>query len=446
MTSTTSNPASLRQTLELALRQLEQHLQKTDLTALARQTGFLRRLPRKIPVLKWVLALVALAAENVLSLERVASVISLAAATPYSKQALHQRLGQGLEHFLAQVATVLFGQLSQPLQDQGWFKPFSRVLLHDSTVETLPEHLANAFPGAANARKSRYAAIRLQFICDLLHAQVLHVSLSSFRRNDPKAAPDILELVQPGDLIIRDLGYFVIKVFAQIQLMGAYFLSRYRHSVLLFDPQSQQPLDLTQLLRPGQSLDRQVLLGQEKLPARLIALPVPQAVANQRRRKALHNRDQRSQPSQRKLYLLSWNIFITNVSRQVWPAKVLCPIYRLRWRIEMIFKAWKSHLGFTQLNCRTPDLLRLSVMTKLLFCVTVYRLCDALELLGDAQHQVSLLRLARILGQCASWFAATFLGLSLARWIEWHLAHHLFYEHRRDRRNFYELLGEVCAP
>lgn len=73
----------------------------------------------------------------------------------------------------------------------------------------------------------------------------------------------------------------------------------------------------------------------------------------------------------------------------------------LRWRIEIIFKAWKSHLGLRQLNGRTADLLRLSVMTKLLFCIAVYRLCDALEMMGDTSGHVSLFRLARILGHCA---------------------------------------------
>jgi len=437
-------PRRLRQTLEANLHHVQKDLQKADLTALARQSGFLKRLPRKIPVLELVMGLVALAAETVLSLERVAAVLALAAKTSYSKQAVHQRLGVKLELFLAQVAAVLFGQLSQPSQTRGFFAPFKRVLLHDSTVEALPEHLANVFAGASNGRKRRYAALKLQFVCDLLHSQVLQLSLSGFRRNDQAASPDILKVVKAGDLIIRDLGYFVLTVLDQIQLRGAHFLTRYRHGVVLYDPQSLQPLDLLTQLRSGQSLDRQVLVGKEHLPARLVALPVPEAVANERRRKARNNRDQRSAPSQRKLRLLSWNMFLTNVPRSAWPTGVLQPIYRLRWRIEIIFKAWKSHLRLRELNCRTADLLRLSVMTKLLFCIAVYRLCDALELMGDAQHHVSLLRLARILGQCACWFAATVLSLSLAQWIEWHLAHHLFYDHRSDRKNFYDLLAELC--
>jgi hypothetical protein len=438
-----TTPRHLRLALQHNLHHLQFQLRDTNLDALARQTRFQQRSSRKIPVLKLVLGLVALAAETVLSLERMATVIALAANTSYSKQAFHERLGLPLQSFLAQIAASLFSQISRSVKEQGWFRNFRRVLLHDSTVEPLPDHLAAVFPGAKNARRRRSASLKLQLVCDLLHSQVLHVALSGFTRNDQAASPDILQFIQPGDLIIRDLGYFVLKVLEQINLRGAFFLSRYRHEVLILDAQTGRLLDLQTLLHPGQAFDRQVMLGNQKVPMRLVAQPVPEAVANERRRKAKANRDRRLNPSPRKLYLLGWNIFVTNVPRVVWPAKALQPIYRLRWRIEIIFKAWKSHLGFRQLNCRTAELLGLSVMTKLLFCIAVYRLSDALELLGDGNNHVSLLRLARILGQCACWFSAAFLGISLPQWLDWHLRHHLFYERRKDRKNFYELLLEL---
>jgi hypothetical protein len=316
-------------------------------------------------------------------------------------------------------------------------------LLQDSTVKALPEHLATVFPGAANGRKRRYASLKIQFVCDLLSAKALHVSLSGFTRNDQAAAPDILKMLRPGDLILRDLGYFVLKVFERIALKNAFFLSRYRHGVNLYDPQTLQPLDLLKLLRPDQGLDRQVLLGHEKVAVRLVARPVPEALANRRRRQAQTNRDRRTQPSANHLRLMAWNIFITNVPRSVWPAKALQPIYRLRWRIEIIFKAWKSHLGLQQLNCRTASLLSLSVLTKLLFCIIVYQCCNALELLGDHHQHVSLLRLARILAHCSCWFAITWLGLTLEQWLEVHLRNHAFYEQRPDRKNLFELLAEI---
>jgi hypothetical protein len=111
----------------------------------------------------------------------------------------------------------------------------------------------------------------------------------------------------------------------------------------------------------------------------------------------------------------------------------------------MIFKAWKSHLGLRQFNARSGSLLRLSVMTKLLFCVLVYRFCQALELLGDARRPISLLRLARILGQCACLFAVAVLELTPAQWLEHQLTHHVFYERRHNRQNYFQLLAELNA-
>jgi hypothetical protein len=344
--------------------------------------------------------------------------------------------------FLARVAAVLFHKLSLPVRNQGWFQCFRRVLLHDSTVLSLPEHLAGAFPGPANARRRCQAALKLQFVCELLHSQILHIALSGFTRNDQAAAPDILPLLEPGDLLIRDLGYFVLNVLEQITLKGAFFLSRYRHGVLVFDAQSGQPLDLSRSLRAGQLFDQEVLLGTEKLRVRLVAIPVSDALANERRRKAKTNRDRRLNPGKDRLYLLGWNIFITNVPPRVWPAQALQPVYRLRWRIEIIFKAWKGHLGLRQLNCRSLDLLHLSLMTKLLFGIALYRLCDALEWTGAAPRHVSFLRLARILGHCASWVAVVLLNVSMTQWLDGHLRHHLFYEPRKDRKNFYQRLSE----
>lgn len=177
-----------------------------------------------------------------------------------------------------------------------------------------------------------------------------------------------------------------------------------------------------------------------------MALPVPEPLANERRRKARANRDRRLSPSPAHLFLLGWNIFVTNVPVAVWSPKTLLGIYRLRWRIEMIFKAWKSRLGFRQLNCRTAALLRLSLMTKLLFCLLVCDFCNRLELLETGPHHVSLLRLAKVMGQCACLIGAAILCWSPEQWLARQLESHVFYEVRADRKNFYQLLASSPPP
>jgi len=442
------NPSAFFDTLQQQLPAILTKLQALDLEALARQSGFLERSPRKISMLKFVEALLAVASDSSLTLEHIASVVALAADSTYSKQALGQRLSHAVEPFLAQVITALFGQLSRSVHTSQAFASFDRVLVQDSTVENLPKHLAKLFPGAGNQHGHDYAALKIQWICDLKNSAVAHVSLSGFTRNDQAAAPDILEVAHRGDLVIRDLGYLTSQVLAKLVENQISCLTRYRHGINLYDSQSGQPLDLkTQLTACGR-LDRQVLVGPERAPLRLVALPVPQEVANLRRHRAKISaqRRHRSPPGALHLFLMSWNIFLTNVPASIWSPKTLVAVYRLRWRIEITFKTWKSHLGLRQLNCRTAVLLQLSVLTKLLFCVMVCQICDALELTCAADEHVSLLRLGHILGRCACWFSAAVLGLSVSQWVKFCLTRHSFYEKRKDRKNYYELLSQAGSP
>ncbi len=83
-------------------------------------------------------------------------------------------------------------------------------------------------------------------------------------------------------------------------------------------------------------MDFPLLLGPERVPVRLVALPVPEEVANRRRQKAkaAAQRRHRSPPSQEHLFLIGWNLFLTNVPTSLWPT-VRRPWsrFRVRWHI-----------------------------------------------------------------------------------------------------------------
>lgn len=417
-----------------------------DAEALARQSGFLRRRPRKIPVAKLLLAFCALASESVLSLERIATVIGLAAGCRYSKQAFHQRLSQTIERFLAAVAIALFGQMGAPLRQEGAFAHFGRVLLHDSTVQSLPARLAAVFPGSASQHTQRSAALKIQWICDLLSGSLVQLSLSSFRRNDQAASPDILRVVQKGDLVLRDLGYFCLPVLAQLHRLGACFLSRLRFGLLVRDPQTKSQIDLLRHLQCEGRFDAWVLVGKEGQLMRLVALPVPQEVANRRRALAKANRDRRCAPGPKHLALMNWSLFVTNVGAELWPPEVIARIYGLRWRVEIIFKSWKSHLRLRELNCRSADLVRLSLLLKLLFSLLTTRCFNALCQLAPSGRHVSLLRFSRILSHCGLLITATLLQLAPQQLLTHQLAHHAFYDNRSDRQNFFQYFNEIASP
>jgi hypothetical protein len=225
------------------------------------------------------------------------------------------------------------------------------------------------------------------------------------------------EVARPGDLVLRDLSCFVSGPLGQFIAKGISVLSRFLQCTQIYDPHTGPSFNLPAQLRRSLFLDVDVLLGAEGLPVRLVALPVPEEVAHLRRHraKAAAKHRHRTAPSQKHLFLMGWDLLVTNVPRLIWPPKALIVVYRLRWRIEIVFKTWRSHLGLRKLNCRTAALLELSVLTKLLFYGLVCQVCDALELQCAQGEHVSLLRLGHILGQFACWFSALVLGISVSR-------------------------------
>ena len=422
-------------------------IEAMDMEALARSTGFQKRAQRKIDMKDVALGVLAVVAAGRLSFERVAASIARRARAPYTKQALHKRLGASASGFLLAV----FGRCMQPALKEaaarGLFAPFRRVLLHDSTTLALHPRHATQFPGSTNQFQA-LSQLKIQLVCNLLQGRLEQVSFSGFTRNDQRAAPDVLAVLRPGDLIIRDLGFFVLAVFAAIIRRGAFFLSRYCQTTNVFDPRTRRQIPLAKTLRKQGFLDQTVCLGDEaRLSVRLVAVPVPEAVANMRRRKLRQNRDRKLNPSQEHLFLLGWNIFITNVGPDLWPARQLQSIYRLRWRIETLFKAWKSHLALCDLNDRCLAMIHLAVMTKLIFFAFVYRTCHHLEItLGNAGRHVSILRLARLLSTLSLCFEAAFVNLTPQQLLAQLIAQHAFYEPRRNRPHFQNLLLAAQSP
>ncbi|WP_410525976.1 transposase [Rickettsia endosymbiont of Cantharis rufa] len=58
---------------------------------------------------------------------------------------------------------------------------------------------------------------------------------------------DYLQDINPNDLLIADLGYFVPKSFSSLSAKGAYFISRYKTDTNIYD-RARNKLDLLELL------------------------------------------------------------------------------------------------------------------------------------------------------------------------------------------------------
>lgn len=355
-----------------ALKRIEHYLPQEQVAVLARQTGAIER-QRKIRPWCLLAALCLLTLRGSCSLSMTAMFSGILGGCVLSKQALSQRINELWVHLFSKVlgCTLSRVALSAEAKATGIFSSFKRVLVNDSTKLALPKKLAPYFPGSSNQTHKPNAMISLQAILDLLSETYIHFDVAPFTYNDQRAAPDILEILSAGDLIIRDLGYFVPRVFQAIIDKFAYFLSRYRHGTDLIDVHGNK-IDLLALLKRIHWLDTWVYLGkQARVPLRLVAIPVPDSVANERRRKLLKNkkRDRRLNPSKEQLALCGWEIFVTNVTESVWTIQDVSNAYGLRWRIEIIFKAWKSHFNITAFTDGSPEYVQILLYVRLIFII-----------------------------------------------------------------------------
>jgi hypothetical protein len=142
-----------------------------------------------------------------------------------------------------------------------------------------------------------------------------------------------------------------------------------------------------------------IYLGQERLPCRLIVYRAPEAVVNERIRKANANaRKKGRELSDESKKWLRFTFFVTNVSRQVWSAEVIGTIYRIRWQVELTFKSWKSLCQIHLLKGHRAERIKSLAYGRLIAIVTM-----------------------NILYGFASWYSQTHLKreTSLHKLIEW---------------------------
>ncbi len=434
---------------QLALS-LQQRLDRLPLDRLARTSGFRRRQPKKLTPRLFVQAACLLVTLGSVSYRRWAGLIGVVGGCTLAKQSLFERMTAGAVGFLQSVLGALLGSLATPpTSGLAALDGFGRVLVQDSTTLPLSEKLARWFPGASNQKGAQGGLLRIQACYDLRAQSFVHFSLSSYRRNDQAASPDVLPLVRAGDLILRDLGYFVLEVLEQIAAAHAYFLSRLRLGVRLWAEDGPTPVNLLARLRscPGH-FEGHFGLGEQKLPVRLVAVRLPTQVAAERRRKARQNRDRRSAPSAQRLALLGWAIFITNVPTAVLSAQAVARVYGWRWRIETVFKAWKSYFALTEVPAGSKAQVEALIYAKLIF-ITLFQGCLWqrwwVHLDAQGRPALSLLKVAQAVQSYLLVLVLSHWGVDLALAWEQLLNTHCRYERRRRRHFMQEAQGRLSA-
>ena len=335
-------------------------------------------------------------------LSRVAGALGVRISPQGLDQRFTARAARLLQDVLAAGVTQVMA--SEPAA-VPLLRRFNGVYIQDSTTVRLPVELAAAWPGCGHdgTPAATQASVKLQVRLDLTRGILAGPEPHAGRASD-RATVAIGEPLPAGALFIADLGYFSLPALADLGTTGVFWLSRLQAQTAVWDTTGQR-LDLARWLQQhtttsGRGVDQPVTLGaSQRLPARLLAVRVPDEVGATRRRKLKAEAQRHGRTaSQAGLARADWTILVTNIPRSQVTTEDALVLARARWQIELLFKLWKSHGYLDTSRSQQPQRRLCEIFAKLLalliqhwlFLVTCWR-----------QPNRSLVRAAQLVRQFA---------------------------------------------
>jgi hypothetical protein len=282
-----------------------------------------------------------------------------------SKQAVEQRFGEGSSRLMQALFEEALGTVVEAtVPGLELLERFNGVYLQDGSVISLPDSLADRWPGSG--AEGGAAAVRLNTRIEWSRGHLQGPFLQP-ARDDERSAPGLPPL-PTGALWNVDMAYFTLPQMRQLAGQGQYWLTHAKAHLKFYDG-GGLCWDLASFLKQqeGEVVDVAVQVGvRDRLPARLIAVRLSQQQAQRRRERA--NKQvlmppkgvqaplvgKRAAPGKRtskqkhkrvspaRLRLADWIVLLTNVPPALLSAQEAVALVRCRWQIELIFKLWKQ--------------------------------------------------------------------------------------------------------
>jgi hypothetical protein len=313
------------------------------------------------------------------TLAQLAGFLSVACQTGVSAQAVDGRISAKAKEFMRLLMEKALSMSERTLRiGPEILAGFKHIYVTDSTNFELHASLADKFKGSGGG--ASMASMRIQLVFDYL-AGTMHVEIGDAKLSDPKTLQRIIrerKLDMSGKcLFIQDLGYFKTATFADIaECPGKYFLSRLMFGVNIHDLQGQNIRFREILKRKPKRIDMNVMIGG--LECRLVGTRLPDEVVNQRLRRANSESERKGGITDDYRIFLHYALFITNLP-DAYDMNTLFLLYRIRWRIELIFKTWKSILNMHRIRSAREERVMCEVYGKLILAAFSSMICAAAE-------------------------------------------------------------------
>jgi hypothetical protein len=219
-------------------------------------------------------------------------------------------------------------------------------------------------------------------------------SLSAAKGHDRKCFPPLKKLA--GNLILFDLGYWDFGLLRDLIKAGAFFLSRVKANAVI------------EILEVKSGLNKKKYLGQDLLRCQL---------PKKRKKKIIEVLGTFGGTGHDPITLRvigfwnkslhSYHWYTTNLTVS---AELIYPLYRLRWQIELAFKASKSSLRLADAPSANSNIIKSLLFSNIIATLIAFPLgnCTSTDLPDEQRASVSLQRSAKLLVNLATDFR-TFL-------------------------------------
>ncbi len=324
-----------------------------------------------------------------------------------SRQAVHQKYCGNMGDFLKAVFEKL---LAAGLPEE--FIQEMELYIKDSTKFALPESMAGLYPGTRG--KGMKAGVSVQFEFGIRSGQS-SIKLTAANENDQGESNADKETIQQGALYMRDLGYAHTGYMNNIREKGAFFINKLNVKAIVYTLVNERyiALDLSSLQHMTGIFDRQVYIGKEKMPVRLIIEPVS-ADLKAARIAAAEKEGRRNGYATSDYFKLraGFNFIMTNLPAGKHSAELIQKLYHLRWQIELVFKAWKSFLKVHDI--KKTNIRRISCMlySKLIWAVLSWKIYMAIGKIGQA----SILKIHRLIADTKELLREQLRGIN-TKWL-----------------------------
>jgi hypothetical protein len=277
--------------------------------------------------------------------------------------------------------------------------------INHSGVEFLKEMLSKAMELSVSSLIE--AGMKFHLMLDYKHGRYESIAITDGTSPDQNYIDEAIKRVNPGELLIDDLGYFKQEAIMDIDHRGAYFLCRFNHRNNLYKEEDGKlvKFDLMSELKPVQKeggglceFDVWFQKNGRKVKMRLTCEIVPEKVAEDRRKNARKvARKKGRKPTGKHLFFLGWNLYITNVEKTILETKSVGLVHKVRWYVELVFKSWKSYHGLTEVRGKRKERIECFIYGRLIMMAIMAFLNGSVKrhLWNTKRREASFLKVVR---------------------------------------------------